>query len=150
MPANGSSSSVFDREVPFCQIVLHGSLEYTVSAINTQSDETAAVLKAVETGSGLHYVLNSNIDNSLFDTNATALFSSSFGASSESAVKHCNSVIKALDGLNNRKIVNHYYIDDVAVTVYDNGSKIYVNYSSQDKTVEGRSVSARNWLRIDE
>lgn len=150
MPANGSGSSVFDGEVPFCQIVLHGSLEYTVSAINAQSDETAAVLKAVETGSGLHYVLNRNIDNSLFDTNSTALFSSSFAANSESAVKHCNSVIKALDGLNNRKIINHYYIGDVAVTVYDNGSKIYVNYSSQDKTVEGNSVSARNWLKIDE
>lgn len=149
MPLSGGNSAVFDQEVPFCQIVLHGSMDYSTSAINNESDEETAVLKAIETGSGLHYILNKNIENSLFDTDSTALFSSSFDSNAENAAAAYNSVLKALDGLNDKKIVNHYYIGDVAVTVYENGSRIFVNYSDSDAKADNITVPARGWVRAD-
>lgn len=149
MPLSGGNSAVFDEEVPFCQIVLHGTMDYSTSAINNESDEETAVLKAIETGSGLHYILNKNIENSLFDTDSTALFSSSFDSNAENAAAAYNSVLKALDGLNDKKIVNHYYIGDVAVTVYENGSRIFVNYSDSDAKADNITVPARGWVRAD-
>lgn len=149
MPLGGGNSAVFDKEVPFCQIVLHGSLDYSSSPINNESDEETALLRAIETGSGLHCILNKNIDNSLFDTDSTALFSSSFASNAESASAAYNSVLKALDGLNDKKIANHYYVGDIAVTVYENGSKIFVNYSDSAAKVENITVPARSWIRTD-
>ena len=149
MPLCGGNSAIFDEEVPFCQIVLHGNVDYSTSAINNESDEETAVLKAIETGSGLHYILNKNIDNSLFDTDSTALFSSSFDSNAENASAAYNSVFEALDGLNDKKIVNHYYIGNIAVTVYENGSRIFVNYSDSEAKAENITVPARGWIRID-
>ena len=149
MPLGGGNSAVFDKEVPFCQLVLHGSLDYSSSPINNESDEETALLKAIETGSGLHCILNKNIDNSLFDTDSTALFSSSFASNAESASAAYNSVLKALDGLNDKKIANHYYVGDIAVTVYENGSKIFVNYSDSAAKAENITVPARSWIRTD-
>ena len=57
--------------------------------------------------------------------------------------------MKALDGLNDKKIVNHYYIGDVAVTVYENGSRIFVNYSDSDAKADNITVPARGWVRAD-
>ena len=124
-------------------------MDYSTSAINNESDEETAVLKAIETGSGLHYILNKNIENSLFDTDSTALFSSSFDSNAENAAAAYNSVLKALDGLNDKKIVNYYYIGDVAVTVYENGSRIFVNYSDSDAKADNITVPARGWVRAD-
>ena len=50
-------------------------------------------------------------------------------------------------GLNTLKIVDHYLISDkLTVTQYENGTKVYVNYSAEAIEAEGVTVPARSYF----
>ena len=49
-------------------------------------------------------------------------------------------------GLNAQRIVGHDRLaEEVTVTEYEDGTKVYVNYSNTDYTAEGISVPARDY-----
>lgn len=148
MPTSGNKLEIFDEYVPFCQMVLHGSVEYTSPVINYQSDKETAVLKAIETGSGAHFVLNEGIDNTLFKTDSDRLFPTAYSQNRDFAIAAANKIQKALTGLNNKAIVSHSFAGNVAVTAYEDGTKIYVNYNNTDVTVDNITVKARDFLRV--
>ena len=51
-----------------------------------------------------------------------------------------------MDGLNQQRIVSHEKLTaHVAVTGYEDGSKVYVNYGSEDYTVDGVNIPARDY-----
>ena len=59
-----------------------------------------------------------------------------------------NKIQKGLTGLNNKAIVSHSFAGNVAVTAYEDGTKIYVNYNNTDVTVDNITVKARDFLRV--
>ena len=64
------------------------------------------------------------------------------------AIAAANKIQKALTGLNNKAIVSHSFAGNVAVTAYEDGTKIYVNYNNTDVTVDNITVKARDFLRV--
>lgn len=64
------------------------------------------------------------------------------------AIAVANKIQKALTGLNNKAIVSHSFAGNVAVTAYEDGTKIYVNYNNTDVTVDNITVKARDFLRV--
>ena len=147
MPNFGSNSTLFDSSVPFCQIVLHGKVDYTSQAINYFSDPETAVLKAIEYGSGLHFCLNENIDLNIFDTKYTALYSTSYEENRKFAISSSEKVTEALGGLNDKEIVSHVKADNVSVTYFEDGTRIYVNYNDKAVIVDGFEIPAKGYLR---
>ena len=68
MSTAAGNSLAFDRSVPFKQMVLHGYVSYTVPAVNGETDSRVALLEAIATGSGLHYVFSQNVDAGIQNT----------------------------------------------------------------------------------
>ncbi len=56
LPVSASNHPIIEKSVPFLQIVLSGSVSYTMPALNTQADPDEYVLKAIETGSGVYLI----------------------------------------------------------------------------------------------
>ena len=52
-----------------------------------------------------------------------------------------------LKGLNSQRIVDHMILDaDNRVTVYENGTKVYVNYGTEDYAAGAVLVPARSYV----
>ncbi len=147
LPLVGSSSTIFTQSVPFNQIVLHGSVEYTTPAVNLSATPEIAVLNAIEMGSGIQFALNNNVDSELFKTNNNDLFATSYSENKDFAKASAQKVADALKGLNNLKITAHSKANNVSCTVYENGTKIFVNYNDKAVSVDGIEIPALGFVR---
>lgn len=150
LPASSSGNNAFERSIPFVQMVLHGSVPYTSEAVNSSADLNISLLRLIETGSGLHYSLTANTFDRLFETEYSYLYNTSYGYLKDEIAESYNTLNTALKGLGDKAITEHSYITDkVARVVYENGSKIYVNYGKSDYEAEGITVKAESYLRVD-
>ena len=83
----------------------------------------------------------------LQDTNHTGYYGAWFDSWEEEAVQLINDYQTAMAGLNNQLIVGHEMIGaNVAVTTYENGSRVYVNYGGEDYAAGQVTVPARSYI----
>ena len=89
------------------------------------------------------------------DADATELqnttYTQYFGANYESAKKELEEIYtryqKELGGIFHQRIVNHEILDGgVTLKVYQDGTKVYVNYSYDNVTTDGTEIPARDYL----
>ncbi|MCR5585402.1 MAG: hypothetical protein K6F63_08235, partial [Lachnospiraceae bacterium] len=148
MDLNGYDYSIIDEEVPFLFLALHGYTNYSGEALNITSNASEELLKSVECGAGLSFVFMEEDAQSLQDT----LYSEYFGASYESWSARFEEIYKRYSSE-----LGHTFnqgIDDwqrlsnaVTLTVYDDGTKAYVNYGYSDYTTsEGLTIPARDYV----
>lgn len=149
LPAEAGNSRMLTKAVPFKQMVLHGTLDYTVPAVNALENMESAVLQAIETGSGLHYTFARHIDESILDTPFSYLYYSDYDRHAASALEAWKDVSEALDGLGRQTIEAHERENDVSKTVYSDGTVIYVNHAGQTRSMDGIDIDPRSWKRLD-
>ena len=143
LPETSGRRYICDDEVPFLQMVFHGSVSYTGEAFNLSDDRERATLKAIETGGGL-YVRWIYADNSLVKaSNYSSLYAVQYQATLDRAVEAYKEITAALDGLNGLKITGHAALSEqVRKTVYEDGTAVYVNYGDTDYAGDGVTVKA--------
>ena len=143
LPESSGRRYICDDEVPFLQMVFHGSVSYTGEAFNLSDDRERATLKAIETGGGL-YVRWIYADNSLVKaSNYSSLYAVQYQATLDWAVEAYKEITAALDGLNGLKITGHAALtEQVRKTVYEDGTAVYVNYGDTDYAGDGVTVDA--------
>lgn len=143
MPMSVSyQESDFYRAVPFVQSVLHGMLILSGTPINIENDLKTAELKCIEYGISPNFtcVYNSNDskNNILFDNVVNDMLSV------------YSEVSKALDGLDSQRITQHaQLLDGVFCTTYSDATRIYVNYNNEKISVNGVTVQAQSFIRIN-
>lgn len=74
-----SEMSMESYAIPFVGMVLHGYMEYSGVALNQQGSYQKALLKNIESGAGLHYVLMTEDPLLLADTSCSDYYSGSGG-----------------------------------------------------------------------
>lgn len=142
----GTKYSILDQMVPFYQIALHGLKDYTGDPINLSGDYYQEFLRCVECGGGLNFTFMANDAKVLQDTVHSSLFGSSYDAWAEDAIGMITRYQEDAKGLNQQRIVDHQQLTaDVAVTTYEDGTKVYVNYSSEAYSEGGVEVAARDY-----
>lgn len=147
MPADSGGNVIFDAEIPFKQMVLHGSLSYTTVPVNTASDFTTAVLKAIETGSGLKFVFTDNIAEEVFNSDYSYIYYTEFSRCAKRAVEAADILTTALKGLNNVPITHHTTVGSITKTTFENGTVIYVNYGDSAAEIDSVTVDSKSYMR---
>ena len=145
-PVNSSAYRYFDSEIPFYQIVLHGYVNMTGSPMVQSSDIDTMYLKCVE--SGIELLWNGIKEESaeLSTTNYDYLYGSTYDLWVEDATDRYNAYQPLLEKIYKSQIINHEEVQtNVTVTTYDNGVKVYVNYTTNDVEIDGVQVKARNF-----
>lgn len=131
--------------VPFVQLILHGTADYSGEAININTNHNELMLKFIEYGACPHYEWNygyttENSQDDIFCYDNTI----------NSAAEFYTKANEVLNDLRDARMTDHYEVDDgVFCTEYDTGSMVYVNYTDNDFTVLGAVVEARNFIRIN-
>jgi len=147
MDISDTNTAIIDYDIPFYQIALHGKVNYTGDPINMAENFDFEILKSAEYGAGLSFQVMGCSSSRLQDTYYTNFYGADFDLWKDRIATIYSEYSKAFDGLFDKKITNHYLASDkVRVTEYENGAKVYVNYSYDDETVDGITLAARSYL----
>lgn len=146
VPLSSSGYDAFDADVPFYQLVLHGSVAMAMKPIIQSSNPTKAFLKAVETGTELTYTGIYAHASELSNTEYDHLYSSTYTWWLDEAAERYAEYQPLMERIYDSFIVSHNEIaDNVMQTVYDNGVTVTVNYNDFDVTCNGIKVSAMDY-----
>ncbi|MBP3651395.1 MAG: hypothetical protein J6K73_16615 [Clostridia bacterium] len=146
MDLDGSSYAILDTAVPFYQIALHGMKDYTGEPINLANDTVEQFLQCVEYGAGLNYTFMAEDTKILQDTLHSGFYAANYDRWKEDAIATVTRYQMEMAGLNQQKIVDHEMRDSgVAVTTYEDGTKVYVNHSERMRRVDGVTIPARDY-----
>ncbi|MDE7352189.1 MAG: hypothetical protein K2O06_03980 [Acetatifactor sp.] len=146
IPLYSNHYYIITREVPFYACVLHGSMEYAGEALNLSDDYRTAWLKSIESGAGLSFEWMYEDNSILTGTEYTQLYSVQYDVWLEEALELYNRINSELGAVNNVPIRDHYQAEEnVTVTVYEDGTRVYVNYGYSDAALEGIRVPARDF-----
>ncbi|MBO7334489.1 MAG: hypothetical protein J6U67_06290 [Lachnospiraceae bacterium] len=149
MDLRGSEYTIIDYCVPFYQIAVHGYVDYTGFPINTCGNEEEAVLYAAEYGAGLSFSLMKESPFTLQKTLYTEYYASDYSAWSDELFKIYQRYDSELGHTFNQTIEDHRILtDDVSVTTYEDGTKVYVNYGFGEYSDGGVKVPARDYLVV--
>lgn len=143
MDLTGTKYTVIDKQIPFYQIALHGLKDYTGKPINLAGDYQTEFLKCVEYGSGLNFTFMAENAWVLQDTTHSTLFGSSYDGWKDRFIQMVSDYQANTKGLNQQRIVGHEMVQpDVYVTTYEDGTKVYVNYSAYDVQISEAAEEA--------
>lgn len=147
MDLAGSGYTILDAEVPFYQLAIHGYVNYTGAPLNVAGNEQKAVLTAAEYGAGLSFSLMRETAFALQKTLYTEYYGSDFDAWHDKMMEIYNRYDSELGHVFNQEMVSHEKLSaEVSCTSYEDGTKVYVNYSFTDVvTPDGVEVPARDY-----
>lgn len=149
IPESDLGYQVTTKEIPFYQMVVHGSVWYTGNTGNLSSDLTLQKLKWVEYGYLPYFELTHSSSDELIYTDYNQLFTSKYQDWSNEIVDIYKEMNKTLSGLWNQTIEKHEQIKEgVFKTVYSDGSSVYVNYNEEAVKVEGINLEALNYTVV--
>lgn len=151
IPEESNKFHLTDESVPFFQMVARGYIEYAGEPINMSADYRKAFLKAIETGSGIHfsfiYEENSIVKESFYDY----YFSNEYRVWLDEAKEFYGEADKALGDVRGQTIKDHGKIaDGVFKTTFEKGKEIVVNYNNAPVDIDGVKVEALDFKVVKE
>lgn len=152
VPTDTTLYPIVDYSIPLYQLVISGLFDYSGEYINFNNDNNATynLLKAIETGSNISFMLSAEDTSVLLNTEHTGYYNSYY-ANWGNKIVYMNEVLNNT-GIYESRLVDHSYITDNLVRVeYANGLTILINYDKvnyQDPAT-GITVSS-NWFAVIE
>lgn len=159
LPLDSSRNIYTTEAIPFLGMVLHGSIEYSGTAINLDGDFGYSVLKCIENGASPYFVL-SYTDDDVDNTSELKSFerfskyySIKYNIWKEDLIETYKKLNDALSTVQEYELVSHERFDEnIVKVVYSNGSdsKTFVlNYGAADYIYEGKSISALDFIAFE-
>ena len=113
---DSSRYSAASASVPFLGIVLHGYVEFAGTPINMEGNIDYAVLKALESGAGLKFILSyRNTDNLKNDEQLSKYYSIRYNIWKDDLVSLYSEVNGLLKNVQTSTIVDHYFLNGLRV-----------------------------------
>ena len=103
-------------------------------------------LRCVEYGAGLNFTFMAEDTQVLQDTVHSNFYGAYYADWADDAAEMITKYQQDMEGLNQQRIVSHEKASSkVTVTGYEDGTKVYVNYGSEDCSINGVNVPARSY-----
>ena len=147
MNLTGQAYNIIDERIPFYQIALHGLKDFTGQAINLSGDYLQMLLECAEYGAGLNFTFMAADTKVLRDTNYSCYTSSGYTYWKEQIIPMIVRYQAEMAGLNQQRITNHERVtENVTVTTYADGTKVYVNYGDEEYRDGAAAVPPMDYL----
>ena len=145
VPEGSDKLAIGDESIPFLQLILFGSVDYTGLPFNLTHNSTVQTLKFLEYGYIPSLELTWNDPNELIRTNYNRLFSSRYENWKDEALELYKTFSTVYAGAG--EIVSHSKIsENVYCTYYSNEVRVYVNYSKTAFKNEDVDISPVSYL----
>lgn len=150
VPMYNSAYTQEDESIPFMQLVLHGYIGYSGTALNLTGEYEDMFLKCIEYGSAPLFTVAAENTELLNKTSMSYYYSVKWDAVKEKVKEYAARWKEAYDGLNNKEMKSHEKTgDNFYRTEYEDGTVFYVNYGANDAVTEsGAVVPPRNFLKV--
>lgn len=131
LPVSSANHPILTRSVPFLQILLSGSVSYTMPELDRAVDPALYRLQAIETGSGIHFDYFADEGAAIKDTDFDRFFGAAAASIGPLGTAIAAEVSAALAPVANHRIMAHDRLEEgVFRTTYDNGYQVEVNYGT--------------------
>lgn len=147
-PMTSSGFIITDETVPFFQTVFHGYVNYAGMAWNMADDQDSAYnfLKALETGSAMHYTWFNADSSAIKMTESDHLYSADYRLWIDEASQKYRELNDVLHDVQTQTIADHRMLaDGVYQTTFEKGKTIIVNYNDTASNVDGVIVGAKDY-----
>ncbi len=142
----GKGYGIIDEQIPFYSMVLHGLVNYAGDAYNLAENPEENFLKSVEAGAGLYFTFTDATSFEIQETEYTYLYGTEYSLWKDEAVALYQEYNENLGHLFDQYIVGYRKIaGGVTETTYEDGTKVYVNFSFAAKDADGITVDARSY-----
>lgn len=149
VPMHSTLFSLLSYDVPFYTLVFQGYKPLTSSSINLAVNTQKAYLQAVSTGMGLQFTLCNNLHESIKFDEDTAFVSSRYADWKDRIAAMSKESSALLAKIGNQPIKNYTVDGDLTTTEFENGVKVYVNYSDEAVTVEGVEIPSMDFHYVE-
>ena len=146
MDLEGVGYFVLDDRVPFIQIALHGLVEYTGRPLNLTGDWEQELLLSAQRGAGLYFVFMREEPLVLHDTDYSRFYGASFDLWKDQARDVIREYEEKLGKVFHQAITGFERLPgDVSLTTYEDGTRVAVNFSHEDRVVRGQLLAPRSY-----
>ena len=148
VPIASSKFDLFDYDIPFYQMVLHGVTPMSTIAVNSEPDLTKIVLDTISGGAGLSYDFVGIEADDLKDTKLDSYFYAYYAnwiGEAKGSYKLAREVLSPVAD----EYIDEYYLNEdgtVATTVYKNGYTVVCDYNDGTITADGRTYKVTDYL----
>ncbi len=148
VPLVSSKFDLFDYDIPFYQMVLHGIKPYAATAVNAEADIADAALSALAAGSNLSFDFVGQEADKLKDTKLDVYFYAYYANWVEEASQLYKLSDEVLSPASDALIVSYERSDDgnEITTVYDNGYKTVVNFEKNTIKADGKTYNIADYV----
>ena len=155
VPTSSSKYRSYSVDVPFYEMVFKGYVSMSGTSLNLATNKNTALLKAVESGSGLQYTLVGEYNTQLITSAQNVFYGALYwdeaierGVRTD-IVDTVGAYKDYFEQVKNAEIIDHKVINDnVRLTVFDNGVSVYVNYGDKDYAAAEGAVTAGGYLVV--
>ena len=141
VPVTSSNFDLFDYDVPFYEIVIHGYLPYTTKAINASANASDTIMLALSTATPIHYDMMYADPNDFTDSDYETLFYSNYKGWLEPSAKVYKLYQDELNDFAKLKITNYTINGDEINTEFEGGKTISVDTREMTLTVNGKEIN---------
>ncbi len=146
MPLQSSGFDLFDADIPFYQMVIHGIKPYASTAVNSSATPAETILLSIASGSSLHYDMIGEETSILKDTALDHLYYAGAEDWTDEAASAYIFSKQVLGGLENQTITGYTREGDVITTEYENGTVTVVDLAAQTVRVNGDTYELSDYL----
>ena len=108
------------------------------------------MLKDIECGANLSYAITACDSKELLYTDDEELYATSYVSLKDNIKEWYQKSSEVIKAVENSPIIDHEYENNIAVTKYENGVKVYVNYGSDEVNIDGLNISSEDFLVVKE
>lgn len=146
VPLQSSGFDVFDEDIPFYQMVMHGLKSYAGTAVNASANPEETLLLSIATGSDLHYDMIGEETSTLKDTNLDTLYYASAEDWTEPAAQSYGFSKAVLSGLGDQAITDYVREGSVITTTYENGTVVVTDLTEKTVSVDGTEYALSDYV----
>ncbi|WP_434751178.1 DUF5696 domain-containing protein [Paenibacillus amylolyticus] len=148
-PMSSSRFKLEDEEVPFFQLVVHGSIPYTGSPYNlsTYTDARQYVLKLIEYGASPYFAWFNAPGHVVKETDYNDLYAANYEQWIDLAAEIYTEVSEVNQSFTGRPMITHESLSEgVYRTTYEGGGYVIVNYNDSPVEVENHTLEALSYV----
>ena len=145
-----SSKLYFAREeVPFYHTALRGLTRISGPALNLSAETDDVILRSAQFGVGLYTVLSYESSSNLKETTYNYYYSTEYALLGEDMANAYNRLKVVYDAIGTAAISDYEVVsDDLKITTFANGAKVYVNYGETDVAYNGVKIPAVDFVVV--
>lgn len=138
---DNSGFTISSAAVPFAGMVFHGLFNYAGSALNMEGDVMYYLLKSLESGASLYFILSMSNTEKMKDEKAlSTYYSVSFETWKDDVVKYYKLLNDAIGDLQNAQITDHQFIEAYRANESEGAALLKLNSYYSDLVVSTKKT----------